>query len=69
MTKYGIKKVEPPRQEFILRMPCFSCEYAYNCKYYQNQFWDCWIIKNDECPVNKYPFDALYYADKNNFII
>lgn len=43
---------------------CFSCNFAYSCKYYQNILWDWWIVANPEdgCPALKYPFDSLYKA-------
>lgn len=47
-----------------IQIQCFKCEYAYNCKYYQNPIWDWYMISNpkDGCPAMKYPFDSLYLS-------
>lgn len=42
--------------------PCFNCYDCYSCRYWQNTLWCEWILKNNECPVNKYQYGSLYLA-------
>lgn len=39
--------------------PCFSCQYCYRCKYWQNNIWSAWILENNECPALKYTFNSM----------
>ena len=43
-------------------IPCFSCDYCYTCKYYQNATWDMYLFNHPEdgCPAQKYPFESIF---------
>ena len=45
-----------------LSAPCFSCQYCYICRFWRNNLWCDWILKNNECPVGKYTFESLEQA-------
>lgn len=48
-----------------IKMPCWSCQYGHNCKYYSDPVWDQWIIDNNECPAKMYSYSSIYKAIQN----
>jgi len=49
-SKYTENKIETPK--INIYMPCFSCNYAYICKYFKNPGWTDWILNYKACPLN-----------------
>ena len=49
----------------LSKVPCFKCQYCYNCKYWRTPVWNMWILTNKLCPASTYSFNSIFEAIEN----
>lgn len=50
-----------------INMPCWTCPYGHNCKYYSDPVWDQWIVNNNYCPAMYYEYSSIYKAIQEDY--